>query len=154
VKLSHHTIGILGILILSACGRGELQQDTDPALGTKIGVQTCTMIAAAGVTVRAAVPAGWDAEALRRELKVQVSDENGPVELQSSSGNPAELVWSGAYEQQGTFNISVTLRSVTSRTYFTVEMGPDGCHVQGAVIDVGFAPPNLILVDTHQMTHQ
>ncbi len=148
MKRNFYLIGILSLLILSACGRNSLQKDeNDAELDGRVGVATCTMIAAAGLYVNVAVPAGWDAEALRRELVIQVTDGEGPVEVSPNSGNPAELSWAGAYEKAGPFTITARLRSVSKTLSNVVSTKtPDACHVAGARVTIGFAPPNLITI--------
>ncbi len=140
----------LSVMVLSACGNNSLQ--TSGKGGAKVtepgdsGVTMCTMIAASALGLRVQVPSGWSAQQLAKELKIEVTDGNGPVEMSELEVDGSQLINNGAYENKGPFQVKVTLRSVSATT--TAKPGFDGCHVIGVGVLVEFQPPNKIMLTT------
>jgi hypothetical protein len=144
---------ILGILMLAlpGCGNSSLQDGDDNGAGDGNFIgrddQICTSIAAAALSVRVVVPTGWDAEQLRRELQIQVTDAKGPVEMMDLQNEGSTLSTAGAYENQGPMTLRVTLRATSNSLANLVPMmDTEGCHPSMMTVSVEFQPPNKIVL--------
>lgn len=135
----------LSVMVLSACGSNTLQ--TSDKGGAKIGdpnQKICTQIAVSALGISVNVPSGWDPTALASAVKIEVTDDNGPVDMMELEPEGNTLRMNGAYENFGPFKVKVTLGSVSASTNVTVEN--DGCHPKGSNVTVDFQPPNKIVL--------